>query len=138
MIDSVTPEKRSEIMGRVRSKNTRPEMIVRRLVHGMGYRYRLHSKKLPGHPDLVFARRKAVIFVHGCFWHRHDCPSGQRTPKSRLDFWLPKLKANKRRDLENQEKLIGLGWRVLVIWECEVKDSGALSSRIKNFLEGGT
>lgn len=135
-MDSLSPHERSERMSRVRGKDTKPEMVVRRLVHSLGYRYRLHSRKLPGQPDLVFAGRKKVIFVHGCFWHRHDesCPL-TRWPKSRLDFWKPKLEQNRVRDLGNQQKLTEMSWKYLVVWECQVKDVETLKGRIQNFLE---
>ncbi|MBA3323288.1 MAG: DNA mismatch endonuclease Vsr [Pyrinomonadaceae bacterium] len=135
--DTLSPQERSERMSRVRGKDTKPELRVRRLVHSMGYRYRLHSRRLPGQPDLVFARRKKVIFIHGCFWHRHDdaCPL-TRWPKSRLDFWVPKLERNKLRDIDNQKKLTELGWAYLVVWECQVKDEELLAKRITDFLEG--
>jgi DNA mismatch endonuclease (patch repair protein) len=136
MADTLTPAERSERMGRVRGKDTKPEMVVRRLVHGMGYRYRLHRRDLPGRPDLVFPRFRKVIFVHGCFWHRHPDPECKlaRLPKSRLDFWLPKLEGNRRRDEANQAALLALGWHFLVIWECEIKDAQHLVVKIKNFL----
>lgn len=135
MTDTLSPDQRSERMGRIRAKGSKPEMKVRRLVHAMGYRYRLHRSDLPGKPDLVFSGRRKVIFVHGCFWHRHDCHLG-RLPKSRLDFWLPKLEANSRRDEEVGARLSALGWRYLVVWECEVGHDLDLGERIKNFLEG--
>lgn len=137
MVDTLTPAERSERMGRVRSKDTKPEMKVRRLVHGMGYRYRLHRRDLPGCPDLVFPRLRKAIFVHGCFWHRHPDPECKlaRLPKSRLDFWWPKLEGNRRRDEANQAALLALGWRFLVIWECETKKTQYLVIKIKNFLE---
>ncbi len=134
-MDTLTPAERSERMSRVRSQDTRPEMIVRRLVHGMGYRYRLHARALPGCPDLVFASFRKVIFVHGCFWHRHKgCPNC-RFPKSRLDFWTPKLEANEKRDRSNQRRLRRDGWGVLVVWECELKDIDRLKNRIRKFME---
>ena len=136
-LDTLSPHERSERMSRVRNKNTKPEMIVRRLTHSLGYRYRLHGHKLPGRPDMVFAGRKKVIFVHGCFWHRHDeqnCPL-TRWPKSRLEFWVPKLEKNKQRDADNQEKLLDLGWRFLIMWECQVKDTEKLMSSVVDFLE---
>lgn len=122
-------------MGRVRNKDTKPEMHVRRLIHSLGYRYRLHSGKLPGRPDIVFPSRKKVIFVHGCFWHRHEGCARCRLPKSKLDFWVPKLKKNRLRDIENQAKLRELSWDVLVVWECEVTEAAGLPARIMNFLE---
>ena len=135
-MDTVTPERRSEIMSRVRSAGMRPEMAVRRLVHGLGYRYRLHSSQLPGRPDLVFAARRKVIFVHGCFWHRHPGCHLARTPKSRVDFWHAKLDGNRNRDLLTQRKLCQLGWRWLVIWECELKELDSVAKRLTWFLEG--
>lgn len=135
--DTLTPAERSERMARVRSKGTKPEMLVRSLVHGMGYRYRLHRRDLPGCPDLVFPQRRKAVFVHGCFWHRHPDPECKfaRLPKSRLDFWLPKLEGNRRRDEANQAALLALGWRFLVIWECETKRPQYLVVKIKNFLD---
>ncbi len=132
--DPLTPTQRSERMSRIRNADTKPEMIVRRLVHGMGYRYRLHSRELPGHPDLVFRPRKKVIFVHGCFWHQHGCRQ-YRQPRSKLSFWGAKLARNKARDDEVLRALEKLGWRVLVIWECQVKDEALLRSQIISFLE---
>jgi DNA mismatch endonuclease (patch repair protein) len=134
-LDPLTPEERSERMSRVRGKNTKPEMLVRGLIFSMGYRYRLHDNKLPGTPDIVFQKRKKAIFVHGCFWHRHEgCPLC-RLPKTKLDFWVPKLEGNKERDFENQKKLSELGWKYFVIWECQLQDRQALKDRIKKFLE---
>lgn len=135
MVDTLSPADRSARMSKVRAKDTKPEMAVRRLVHGMGYRYRLHRRDLPGCPDMVFPGRRKVIFVHGCFWHRHNCDLG-RMPKSRLEFWGPKLEANRRRDAEVLARLSGMGWQYLVVWECEVGRDMALPERIKNFLEG--
>lgn len=133
-MDKVTPEKRSEIMSRVRAKDTKPELRVRSLVHKMGYRYRLHSRDLPGKPDIVFRSRKKVIFVHGCFWHQHSCHQ-YRQPRTQQAFWDPKLAKNKDRDVAVRRQLHSLGWRVLVIWECQIKKESALRSRIKRFLE---
>ena len=133
-MDTLTPRERSERMARVKNADTKPEMIVRRLVHGMGYRYRLHAKSLPGKPDLSFSRRRKVIFVHGCFWHRHEgCPLA-RLPKSRRDFWLPKLEANRLRDEKIEAELRANGWDVLVIWECELRHEADLRGRISSFL----
>lgn len=138
MADTLTPAERSERMSRVRGRDTKPEMIVRRLVHGMGYRYRLHVAGLPGRPDLVFRPRRKVIFVHGCFWHRHPDAACKlaRLPKSRLDFWQAKLEGNRARDLTNQARLTAEGWRVLVIWECEIANKEKLAKRIASFLGG--
>lgn len=135
MTDTLSPRKRSERMSRVRSKDTKPEMRVRRLVHGLGYRYRLHVRELPGTPDLVFPSRRAVIFVHGCFWHRHENCALARLPKSRLDFWRKKLESNTTRDAAQQERLRELGWRVLVVWECQLGDTTKLTDTIRHFLD---
>lgn len=123
-------------MSRIRSKDTKPEMRVRRIVHGLGYRYRLHASDLPGRPDLVFRPRRSVIFVHGCFWHRHEGCSRNRIPKlpERREFWRHKLNGNARRDRLNQAALRRMGWDVLVIWECETKDIDRLVERIREFL----
>lgn len=136
-MDTLTRRERSERMSRVRSTNTQLEMTVRRLAHGMGYRYRLHKKDLPGKPDMVFSSSRKIILIHGCFWHRHDDPSCPlaRLPKSRLSFWLPKLNANKARDGKVRARLKGLGWRVLTIWECQVRDADVLKKRISEFLD---
>jgi DNA mismatch endonuclease (patch repair protein) len=134
-MDTLSPKERSDRMRRVRSKDTKLELAVRRLIHSMGYRYRLHVRQLPGCPDLVFPRRKKVIFIHGCFWHRHE--GCGRLPKSRLDFWKPKLEDNRLRDLANQAKLREQGWDVLVLWECQLKNSQTIANLIRRFLEGG-
>lgn len=127
-------EDRSRIMRAVKGRDTGPEMAVRRLAHAMGYRYRLHRKDLPGKPDMAFPSRRKVIFVHGCFWHQHDCPRGSRSPKSHQEYWLPKLARNQKRDAEHERQLRALGWGVLVIWECEIKGRDALAARIGTFL----
>jgi DNA mismatch endonuclease (patch repair protein) len=135
-MDKLTPERRSENMRRIRSKDMKPELAVRRLVHGLGYRYRLHRKDLPGKPDLVFGPRCKVIFVHGCFWHGHEregCLDGRR-PKSNTGYWSPKLARNKERDAERVRALEALGWSVLVIWECETKDMRNIARRVRRFL----
>ncbi|WP_458762519.1 very short patch repair endonuclease [Cupriavidus basilensis] len=134
-MDSVSPARRSEIMGRVRSRDTKPELLVRRLIHAMGYRYRLHAKDLPGKPDLVFRSRRKVVFVHGCFWHRHSGCALARLPKSREEFWLPKLEANRQRDIKNERALQDSKWSALVIWECELANVVELKNRIKEFLD---
>jgi len=135
-MDTLTPEQRSERMGRIKGKDSKPEMIVRRLVHGMGLRYRLHRKDLPGKPDLVLSRHRTAIFVHGCFWHRHHDPACAlaRMPKTRLEFWEPKLEANRLRDIRNKEALEAAGWRVLTVWECEVKEPLRIADRIRAVL----
>ena len=118
-MDKFTAQKRSSIMSSVRSKNTKPEMYVRSTLHNNGLRFRLHRKDLPGSPDIVLTKFKTVIFVNGCFWHGHNCPKGRR-PASNLDFWNEKLDQNLRRDEENYTSLREMGWRVVVIWECEI------------------
>ncbi|MET3523961.1 very short patch repair endonuclease [Mesorhizobium abyssinicae] len=119
----------------IRKKDTKPEIFVRRIVHGMGYRYRLHRSDLPGTPDLVFPARKKVILVHGCFWHQHDCRLGRRQPKANPEYWLPKLKRNRERDLTAEEALSRLGWNVLTIWECETRDPVDVEAKVRSFLE---
>ncbi len=125
---------RSENMRRIRSKNTKPEMLVRQLVFGMGYRYRIHYSRLPGNPDLVFSARRKAIFVHGCFWHRHPGCKYATTPKSNQEYWKPKFERNQIRDQEVQTSLKGEDWKTLVIWECEIKDEEKLRKRIQQFL----
>jgi DNA mismatch endonuclease (patch repair protein) len=127
--------KRSALMARVGGKDTKPEMTVRRIVHAMGYRYRLHRRGLPGTPDLVFGSQSKIIFVHGCFWHRHArCPR-TTTPKTRTKFWQSKFDANVNRDVRNIKALHSTGWKVLVVWECEANDLSAVRRRLKSFLK---
>jgi DNA mismatch endonuclease (patch repair protein) len=135
-MDTLTPAERSERMSRVRSRDTVPEITVRQLVHSLGYRYRLHDSTLPGKPDLVFRSRRKVIFIHGCFWHRHSdrCPL-TRLPKSRLHFWTTKLEENHKRDEKNRRRLLAAGWRSLVVWECQLNRPDILTRRITRFLE---
>ena len=123
-------------MSRVRNRDTKPEMIVRRFLHRLGFRYRLHDRQLPGAPDVVFRSRRKVIFIHGCFWHRHSNPACKlaRMPKSKVDFWWPKLEANRVRDLRNQSVLDAMGWRYLVVWECELRHKEQLENRLLAFL----
>lgn len=121
-------------MSLVRSTGTKPEMAVRRLAHALGYRFRLHRKDLPGKPDLVFSRRQAVIFVHGCFWHGHGCKRGARMPKKNREYWSAKIARNVERDAESVAAIEADGWRVLVIWECEMKDADRLARRLADFL----
>ena len=136
-MDRVSPEVRSATMRAIRSKGMKPELAVRRMVHAMGYRYRLHRHDLPGRPDMVFPGRRKIVFVHGCFWHQHSDPNCKlaHRPRSNLEYWGPKLRRNQERDSANRRQLAGLGWDVLVIWECEVKDDDGVAERIRDFLE---
>jgi DNA mismatch endonuclease (patch repair protein) len=135
-MDTLTAAERSERMSRVRSKDTKPEMLVRTLVHRMGFRYRLHDPALPGKPDMVFPSRGKIIFVHGCFWHRHgERCEYTRWPKSKLSFWRPKLEQNRRRDEIVGRKLRRLGWRVLTVWECQLRSRELLAAKVRAFLE---
>lgn len=134
-MDTIDRERRSRNMAAIKSAGMKPEMSVRRLVHALGYRYRLHARDLPGKPDLVFRKRKKAIFVHGCFWHQHSkakCLDG-RAPKSNIGYWGPKLEGNVARDKRNRAALMKAGWRVLVIWDCETQ-SPRLKSKIERFL----
>ena len=134
MADTVSPETRSRIMARVKSKGMKPEMKVRRLLHGLGYRYRLHRADLPGRPDLVFPARRKVVFVNGCFWHRHDgCPR-VRIPVANRDYWIAKLESNQARDARNVVLLQEQGWESLTVWECQLKDLTAATERLVAFL----
>lgn len=134
MTDKLTAERRSTNMSRIRSRDTRPEMIVRRLVHGMGYRYRLHVAKLPGKPDLVFPCLKRIVDVRGCFWHQHPGCIDSHIPKTRIEYWQPKLAGNKRRDTENKARLKAQGWKMLTVWECQLDNQQKLQERLKRFL----
>ncbi|WP_299004214.1 DNA mismatch endonuclease Vsr [uncultured Caulobacter sp.] len=135
MTDVYDKEKRSAVMARVRSKDTSPEKAVRRILTGLGARYRLHRKDLPGNPDIVMPGRKLAIFVHGCFWHGHDCARGSRVPKANRDYWLGKVARNKARDEKAQEALRADGWAVETVWECELKDEPILTARLARRLE---
>ena len=133
-MDRLSPQQRSLIMSHIRGKDTRPELAVRRMLHGLGYRYRLHARDLPGTPDLVFRSRRKAVFVHGCFWHKHTkCPIAG-IPTSNCDYWIPKLARTKERDRQNYRKLRRLGWKVFVIWECELADLAKLRVRVVRFL----
>lgn len=123
MADIVSPSVRSRMMSGIKSKNTRPEMLIRRQLHGMGFRYRLHSKHLPGKPDIIFPKYHAVIFIHGCFWHGHDC-SLFKWPSSNTEFWKNKINSNRERDIRNKQKLQASSWRVAIVWECAIRKSG--------------
>ncbi len=134
VVDIFDDEKRSEIMSRIRGRNTKPELVVRRIAHALGFRFRLHRRDLPGCPDIVFPRYRAAILVHGCFWHRHpDCKYAY-SPKTRVQFWEEKFEGNVVRDRRNALALSDLGWRTMVIWECETKDHAAVAERIASFL----
>lgn len=122
-------------MQAVRSKNTRPELLVRRLLHANGYRYRLHSKKLPGCPDLVFPGRKKVLFIHGCWWHGHDCQRGSRVPKTNVVYWTKKVVRNRNRDADSRKQLEAEGWKVLAIWECQLNDESSVLMQLVQFLD---
>lgn len=132
--DVYGPEKRSAVMRRVKGRNTAPEMTVRRALTRLGARYRLHRKDLPGNPDIVLPGRKLAIFVHGCFWHGHDCARGARVPKQNRDYWVAKVGRNVARDARSREALAALSWRVETVWECELKDAQALDSRLRILL----
>jgi DNA mismatch endonuclease (patch repair protein) len=134
-MDHVSAKKRSDIMRQVRSRGSKPELIVRRLLHAMGYRYRLHTSRLPGKPDITFASRRKAILVHGCFWHSHAGCKKAGLPKTRSDFWQLKLETNKARDRRNIETLNGLGWGVLVVWQCELRDLDRTRNTLSVFLE---
>ncbi|QGM44625.1 very short patch repair endonuclease [Methylocystis heyeri] len=129
------PEKRSAIMRAVKSQDTSPELAVRALLRRFAPFYRLQRKDLPGKPDIAYIGRKRAIFVHGCFWHGHDCARGARTPKANADYWKAKIARNRARDAANLEKLSAQGWRSLTVWECELKDRDALEKRLREFLE---
>lgn len=134
MTDRLTSQKRSWNMSRIRSRDTAPELAVRKVLYRMGYRYRLHSAIVPGKPDIVLTKFKSVIFVHGCFWHRHSGCKFAYTPKSREEFWTKKFEANVRRDEVVKKQLSELGWRILIIWECETKSSDIIENRLRGFL----
>jgi len=132
-MDIYDRQKRSELMSKVRTKGTKPEMIVRRKLHSLGFRFRLHSKNLPGKPDIVLPKHQSVVFVHGCFWHHHTSCGKSKLPTSNVEFWRTKIHQNVKRDFLKAEELTKLGWRVLVIWECETK-TGNFETKLKSFL----
>ena len=134
MTGKMTDPLRARIMRAVRSRDTGPELLIRRLLHGQGYRFRLHRKDLPGSPDLVFPGRRKVIFVHGCFWHGHDCRRGARTPLTNQPYWTAKIARNRARDQAALTALAALGWDSLVLWECTLRDQDTLLSRARSFL----
>ncbi|MDP2792576.1 MAG: very short patch repair endonuclease [Sulfurisoma sp.] len=136
-MDTLIPAERGERMSRVRSGNTKPEMAVRKLLFSMGYRYRLHDRKLPGKPDIVFPSRRKIVLVHGCFWHRHEnCPLA-RIPKSHKAFWWPKLEGNRLRDGRVKAALRRMGWSVTTVWECQLGNMARVENKLRRFLESG-
>ena len=134
MVDILTKSQRYVCMSHNKGKDTKPEIVVRKLISSMGYRYRLHRKDLPGRPDVVFSSRKKVIFINGCYWHRHKCKKGCSTPKTKHSFWQSKFSKTIKRDKTNYQELSHLGWRVLVIWECQLKDIENVKKKIVKFL----
>lgn len=137
MTDVFSKQKRSEVMSHIRSEDTSPELIVRRLAYRMGFRYRLHVARLPGRPDLVFCRLKKVIEVRGCFWHQHKGCKDSHIPRSGTEYWRPKLAGNVSRDKKNENLLRSLGWQILILWECEIRDARSTTERLTDFLKGG-
>jgi DNA mismatch endonuclease (patch repair protein) len=136
-VDTIDPARRSANMRRIRSSNTKPELAVRRVARALGYTgYRIHRKDLPGKPDLAWIGRKVAVFVHGCFWHGHDCKEGLRRPKSNQDYWLTKIENNQRRDTSHIAKLVDAGWTVVVIWECEAVNCDLIVERLQQALTG--
>ena len=134
MTDVFDPVKRSAVMRRVKGRDTGPEMTVRRLLTALGARYRLHRKDLPGKPDIVMPGRRLAIFVHGCFWHGHDCARGARVPQQNRDYWLAKVGRNRERDIASRAALLAAGWRVEAVWECELRDEAGLKARLAEML----
>jgi DNA mismatch endonuclease (patch repair protein) len=134
--DVLSPEQRSAVMARVKARDTGPERAVRRMLTDMGLRYRLHRADLPGRPDLALGPRRVAVFVHGCFWHGHDCARGRRPPKTNADYWAAKIARNRARDTRNRDDLTALGWRTLTVWECELRDAPTLRARMVRELAG--
>lgn len=136
-MDVMTPEQRSYNMSRIGSRDTKPEKLVRTLLHNLGYRFRLHRKDLPGSPDIVLPKYKSVFFVHGCYWHRHEDCRYATIPRTNTDFWLKKFARNVERDKEACRRLNEMGWKVMVVWECETKNPVQLSARLQSCFEPG-
>ena len=134
-LDNLTKQQRNRTMRAVRSTDTSPELLVRRLIFSLGYRYRLHGRKLPGCPDILFPAQRKVIFVHGCFWHGHACASGKNRPKTNVSYWEQKLARTRARDEQNRVRLAALKWRILILWECELRKTSRLRRRITRFLQ---
>jgi DNA mismatch endonuclease (patch repair protein) len=137
VVDKFTPEERSRIMSRVKGRDTKPEKLVRSLLHGMGYRFRLHRRDLPGKPDIVLPKYKKAVFIHGCFWHGHRGCSRSARPTTNTEFWNKKIDSNIRRDAAAQKELTASGWKYLIVWQCETRDLHALSDRLRGFLITG-
>ncbi len=135
MVDIFHKKKRSDIMSRIKGKNTKPEILVRSLLHVMGYRFRLHKKNLPGKPDIVLKKYKSVVFVHGCYWHRHSCNRGQSMPKTNEKFWEKKFQGTIKRDMITKKLLQDAGWKVIVVWQCELTNQEKLCRRLKHELQ---
>ena len=133
-MDTITPSQRSKLMGRVRCKNTWPEITVRSILHRLGYRFRIHQKHLPGTPDIVLPKHHKTILIHGCFWHGHTCKFGAK-PKSNEAYWYSKIESNQIRDMRNIKELTEAGWQVLVLWECEIRDVDEVRKRLQSFVE---
>ena len=138
MTDVVSPAKRSQMMSGIKGKNSLPEMLVRKALFAMGYRFRLHRRDLPGTPDIAMPGRRIAIFVHGCFWHGHDCARGARVPKANRDYWVAKVGRNVARDAVSRDALEAAGWRVETVWECDLKDAAALEGRARAWLQPPT
>ncbi len=134
-MDNLTKKQRSYCMSKIKSKNTNPEILVRSFIHRMGYRFRLHCKELPGKPDIVLPRYKKIIFVHGCFWHRHNCRYGRVIPKTNKKYWDNKRKGNVERFKKNASQLKKLGWNIFIVWECQTRDIEKLKNKISDFLD---
>jgi DNA mismatch endonuclease (patch repair protein) len=135
MPDDLTPEQRSYCMSQNKGKDTSPEISIRILIHSLGYRYRLHRRDLPGCPDMIFPGQKKVIFVNGCYWHRHNCKKGRSMPETRQNFWQLKFKRTVERDKRNLRKLRSVGWKILIVWECQTRDPKKLTPRLQTFLK---
>ena len=135
-MDTITSAERSALMSRIRSKDTTPELVVRSVLHRLGYRFRLHRKDLPGCPDIVLPRHGKIVLVHGCFWHGHGCKLGSK-PKTNVSYWRAKIRANRARDARNREELVGRGWAVLELWECEIRRYDGIQDRLQEFMQAG-
>ena len=133
-MDTITPTARSALMSRIRSKDTKPELAVRSILHRLGYRFRLHRKDLPGRPDIVLPKHQKIVLVQGCFWHGHNCKLASK-PKSNQDYWNPKIEMNRMRDAKNLNALLQQGWSVLELWECEIRKANDLADKLQSFMQ---